>query len=130
MTPASPLPWCVVQDTVLHRKGAPLCVDTCGKGDVPLRVEQDVSPEYTETEIHAMAWDGVEDIIAADGHHVFCSGHDYGENGTIGLADARYAVHAANCYPDLLAALKACLDGFDDKAGTNARAAIAKAEGR
>ncbi len=49
-------------------------------------------------------------IIAADGDHVVCSGHDYDECGIIGNRDDARLIAAA---PELLDALKRVLTGFE-----------------
>jgi hypothetical protein len=51
-------------------------------------------------------------IVAANGDHVVCAGHDYDEGGIIGEdADARLIAAA----PDLLAALKAIAENSDEE---------------
>ena len=73
----------------------------------------------------------VEEIIAADGTHVVCFGHDYDEYGSISLEDAQLIAAA----PDLLDALKRRLHNYPDldcacAACMPMMAAINKAEGR
>ena len=112
----SPLPWHVKRDVLEHRKGSPHCEGTCGRGKVPDRVYHDNGGygrwEHV-TEVHAVELDSVEDIVSANGSHVFCGGHDYDERGVIGLPDANYIVTACNAYPALvgqIAQLKAALE--------------------
>lgn len=54
--------------------------------------------------------EGVEDIIAADGTHVFCCGHDYDDCGVIATLEDGYLMAAA---PDLLAALQSVVAWAD-----------------
>ena len=69
-------------------------------------------------------------IIAADGSHVVCAGHDYDEFGLIPSRDDARLIAAA---PDLLEACRRALRDateWDGDMSEVLEAAIAKAEGR
>ena len=140
MADHTPGPWTVKLSEHRHRKGSSACLERCGHGAVPIRIEQD-SPEGAirsgspnELELHVLLIpDQVEDVMAADGTHVVCTGHDYNDGGHVSPADARLIAAA----PELLA-LAEKLDrwGYTITAENaaeivdDARAALAKAGGR
>lgn len=141
----SPLPWRVVLSEYAHRKGSPICEETCGRGEVPIRTEYMApSASWPDPEGHVMKSTIVEDVVAADESHVICTGHDYNDGGHVEFADANFIVRACNSYDELLAALKGLVERALEECDTTgccgctdrsqeivaARAAIAKAEGR
>lgn len=127
----TPGPWSVKLSESRHRKGSPLCHQECGDNrrvltSIELTSVEDAKQWGGETEIHVLTTDHVEDVIAADGTHVVCTGHDYEDSGYVSLADARLIAAA----PDLLAALKAIYAADRDTPELFLRAglAIRKAE--
>lgn len=128
----TPGPWRVVLQEIEHRRDSPLCRDTCGNGQVPIRITY-IEPQgdWRQTEGHVMQGTWIEDILGADDTHVVCTGHDYDEGGYIASLDDAYLIAAA---PELLEALKTARDWIADySAGETLDtidAAIAKAEGR
>jgi hypothetical protein len=137
MSAHTPGPWTVKFAEARHRKGSPICLERCGRGAVPVRIKTDSHENATrsgypnELELHVLLCDFIDDVMAADGTHVVCTGHDYNDGGYVSVDDARLIAAA----PDLLAACKEYVDKWtvmdeDEKAGVDAlRAAIAKAEG-
>jgi hypothetical protein len=101
---ASPKPWKIEYQVSQHRAGSLACKSSCGKGEVPISIEQDTKENAARsgwsgvTELHSMKTNYVKDIVAADETHVVCFGHDYGEYGSISWEDAELIVMAVNAY--------------------------------
>ena len=133
MSAHTPGPWRVVFRESAHRKDSPYCLEHCGNGEVPVRIyHEETTADWPEPEMHVMEFTNiVDDIVAADGTHVVCLGHDYNDAGTVSAEDAILIAAA----PELLYALKQLASpvyqqGRDVDIEEQAQAAIAKAEGR
>lgn len=107
----SPLPWSIAWSESRHRKDSYSCVESCGKGAKPIRVEHDTPKDAvkhggdaTNTELHVMHHDGIDDVLDANGKHVICLGHGYDDQGLIANShDAALIVTAVNNHASLLA---------------------------
>lgn len=104
-------PWQVHYMETTHRLDSPICKETCGKGNLPIRLEHSSQKEAARyrgiTEMHVnQDLDLVVDIIADDDSHVFCTGHDYDEAGVVAPNDAEFIAHARADIDFLLSLVK------------------------
>ncbi len=100
-------PWRAAYSEQEHRTGSLMCKDTCGNGDIPIRITQlKPSIDWPGTEGHVMCdRSSVDDVISetTDEHVVCCGGHDYDDCGFVSPSDAEFIAHARQDVPALIA---------------------------
>lgn len=91
-------PWTAMRMTAHHSAGSTICLETCGRGEVPLSTTRE-----TWGECHLMSFDHIDDIISANRDHVVCcGGHGYDDSGYVSVPDAEFIAHAREDIPRLL----------------------------
>lgn len=100
-TKATARPWRVGYGESEHKAGSTACHETCGKGLIQ---------PVVKGRLHILqSFSSVDDILAADGTHVVCFGHDYDDYGEVSVEDARLIVLAVNNFDEMREALKLML---------------------